>query len=99
MTREARLVDLLSHRTGLEWGDLLAYRGDCDRAEILRRLRFLQPAAPFRSRHGYHNLILTAGEVLERVACESWPVHLRTRLLQPLGMNATFCKPVSCSAA
>jgi len=94
LTKDVRLADLLSHRTGLETADLLAYRGDYDRDEILRRLRFLQPVAPFRSRYGYHNLmVVTAGEVLERVAQESWPVFLRTRLLQPLGMRATLASP------
>src|SRR6185369_6253680 len=37
LTKDVRLADLLSHRTGLERGDLVAYRGDYDRAEILRR--------------------------------------------------------------
>src|SRR5207249_3156671 len=43
LTKDVRLADLLSHRTGLETADLVAYRGDYDRAEIIRRLRFLQP--------------------------------------------------------
>jgi CubicO group peptidase (beta-lactamase class C family) len=94
LTKDVRIADLLSHRTGLETADLLAYRGDYDRPEILRRLQFLQPVAPFRDRHFYHNLmVVTAGEVLERVAQESWPVFLRTRLLQPLGMSATRVSP------
>jgi CubicO group peptidase (beta-lactamase class C family) len=94
LTQNVCVADLLSHRTGLETADLLAYRGDYDRAEILRRLQFLQPVAPFRSRYGYHNLmVVTAGELLERVAQESWPVFLRTRLLQPLGMSATRVSP------
>jgi CubicO group peptidase (beta-lactamase class C family) len=94
LTKDVRLADLLSHRTGLQAADLLAYRGDYDRAEILRRLRFLQPVAPFRSGYGYHNLmVVAAGEVLERVAQASWPVFLRTHLLQPLGMRATLASP------
>src|SRR4030095_7669521 len=77
LTKDIRIDDLLSHRTGLETADLLAYRGDYDRAEILRRLRYLQPVAPFRSRFVYNNLlVVTAGEVLARVARESWPVSL-----------------------
>lgn len=84
LTKDLRIDDLLSHRTGLETADLLAYRGDYDRAEILRRLRFLKPVAPFRSHYGYHNLmVVTAGEVLERVTKESWPMFLKARLLRP----------------
>ncbi len=94
LTKDVRLADLVSHRTGLETADLLAYRGDYDRAEILRRLRFLQPVAPFRSRYGYHNLmVVTAGEVLERVARESWAELVRKRVFQPLGMSATLAGP------
>jgi CubicO group peptidase (beta-lactamase class C family) len=94
LTKNVQIADLLSHRTGLETADLLAYRGDYDRAEILRRMQYLQPVAPFRSRYVYNNLMLvTAGEVLERVAQESWPVFLKNRLVEPLGMSATFASP------
>jgi CubicO group peptidase (beta-lactamase class C family) len=94
LTKDIRIDDLLSHRTGLETADLLAYRGDYDRAEILWRLRFLQPVASFRSGYGYHNLmVVVAGELLERVTKESWGVFLKRRLLQPLGMSSTFASP------
>lgn len=94
LTRDVRLNDLLSHRVGLETADLVAYRGDYNRTEIIRRLRYMQPVAPFRSRFGYHNhMVTTAGEVLERVSGQSWAAFLRTRLLQPIGMSATFADP------
>jgi CubicO group peptidase (beta-lactamase class C family) len=94
LTKDVRLDDLVSHRVGLETADLLAYRGDYDRAEILRRLRFLQPVAPFRSKFGYHNhMVTTAGAVLERVSGKNWEDVIRTRLLRPLEMNATFADP------
>jgi len=94
LTRDVRLNDLLSHWVGLETADLVAYRGDYNRAEIIRRLRYMQPVAPFRSRFGYHNhMVTTAGEVLERVSGKSWATFLRTRLLQPMGMSATFADP------
>ena len=91
LTKDVRLGDLLSHRVGLETADLLAYRGDYDRSEILRRLRYMQPVAPFRGRFGYHNhMMTTAGEVLESVSGKSWAEVVRARLLQPLDMKATF---------
>ena len=94
LTKDVRIADLLSHRTGLETADLLAYRGDYDRAEILRRLRFVQPIAPLRSRYSYNNLmVVTAGEVLARVAHEPWAMFLGKRLLEPLGMSATQTSP------
>ncbi len=94
LTKDVQIDDLVSHRVGLETADLLAYRGDYERPEILRRLRFLQPVAPFRSRFGYHNhMVTTAGEVLERVSGQFWADFLRTRLLEPLGMSATLTNP------
>lgn len=94
LTKDVRIDDLVSHRVGLETADLLAYRGDYDRAEILRRLRFLQPVTPFRSKFGYHNhMVTTAGAVLERVSGKNWEDVIRTRLLKPLEMNATFADP------
>lgn len=94
LTRDVSLTDLLAHRTGLERGDLLAYRGDYDRPELLRRLRYLQPLTPFRDRSGYHNLlVVTAGELLERVSGRSWGELVKTQVFQPLGMSRTFLGP------
>ncbi len=94
LTKDVRINDLLSHRVGLETADLVAYRGDYNRTEIIRRLRYMQPVAPFRSRFGYHNhMVTTAGEVLERISGQSWATVLRARLLKPMGMNATFADP------
>jgi len=94
LTENVRIADLLSHRTGLETADLLAYRGDHDRVEILRRLRYLQPVEPFRSRYVYNNLMyVAAGDLLERVARESWSTFLGTHLLGELGMTRTLASP------
>jgi CubicO group peptidase (beta-lactamase class C family) len=94
LTKEVRIDDLLSHRVGLETADLVAYRGDYDRAEILRRMRYMQPVSPFRSCFGYHNhMVTTAGEVLERISGQPWAMVLRTRVLRPLGMTTTFAGP------
>jgi CubicO group peptidase (beta-lactamase class C family) len=90
LTKDVRVEDLLSHRVGLETADLVAYRGDYDRGEILRRLRYMQPATPLRSKFIYNNhLLTTAGEVLERVSGDSWETVVRSRVLEPVGMSAT----------
>lgn len=94
LTRDVSLMDLLAHRTGLERADPLAFRGDYDRVEILRRLRYLQPVTPFRDRSGYHNLLIVqAGELLERVSGKTWQELVRSRLFQPLGMSRTLAGP------
>jgi CubicO group peptidase (beta-lactamase class C family) len=90
LTENVTLRDLLSHRVGLETGDILARRGDLPREEILRRLKFLQPYAPFRGRFKYSNLMyVAAGEAVERAGGLPWEDVVAQRLLAPLGMKAT----------
>jgi CubicO group peptidase (beta-lactamase class C family) len=88
-TRHATMRDLLAHRTGLPafTGDLLGEVG-YDRREVLRRIRFVPPAASFREKALYSNLgIFAAGEVAARVAGSSWDDVVQGRLLTPLGMT------------
>ena len=66
VTRELTVRDLLVHRSGLGLGagDLLWWpTSNLNRKEITRRLRFIRPAASFRSAFAYDNLLyLAAGE-------------------------------------
>ena len=91
-TRELTLRDLLSHRTGYEtWGgDLLWYGSDLPTAEVLRRVRFLDPITSFRSSWGYSNLMfIAAGEVIPAVTDTAWSDYVTARLVRPLGMTRT----------
>lgn len=88
-TRHATIRDLLAHRTGLPafTGDILGELG-YDRAEVLRRIRYLPPATSFRERAAYSNLgYFVAGEVAGRAAGSSWEDVVQGRLLTPLGMS------------
>ena len=90
LTKEVRLTDLVSHRTGLERADILAFRGDYDRHELIRRLQYLKPVSPFRNRFGYHNLmVVTAGEILAQASGKPWETYITERVLQPLRMDST----------
>ena len=91
LTRELTLRDALTHRSGLARGDLLWTAGwTYDRAELLRRLRFLKPSWNLRTRYGYSNLMyLAAGEAASAAAGKSWDDLIRERILVPLGMNET----------
>ena len=89
-TYELTLRDILSHRSGLPRGDRLWYLSPFDRAEVIRRLRFLEPNTSFRSAYGYQNIMfLTAGEVVTAVSGETWDDALRRRIFEPLGMRST----------
>jgi CubicO group peptidase (beta-lactamase class C family) len=86
-TRELTVRDLLTHRSGLARGDSLWYASGFDRAEILERVRHLEPSWGFRSRFGYQNIMfLAAGELYAAVAGESWNDCVEKRFLAPLGM-------------
>jgi CubicO group peptidase (beta-lactamase class C family) len=91
VTREITIRDVLSHRSGLgERGALISYGRDYDRAEVLRRLRYLVPNSSFRSQFGYQNyMVLAAGEAAAAAAHESWDALVEQRIFTPLGMSRT----------
>ncbi len=72
VTREMTVRDLLVHRSGIGAfsGDLLIWpQSTYSRREIVSRLRFLRPAASFRSTYAYDNILyLAAGEVIQAVS-------------------------------
>ena len=91
VTREMRIRDLLSHRSGLGLGqgDLMIWPStDKSVDEILAGLQHLKPASSFRSKYAYNNLMfVTAGEVVARVSGMSWNDYIEKNILQPLHMD------------
>jgi CubicO group peptidase (beta-lactamase class C family) len=82
--------DLLTHRSGLPLGagDLLWLHADYPSEEIVRRLRYLEPTASFRSRYAYDNVLyIVAGEVVKAVSGRPWPDFVQSRIFTPLGMR------------
>jgi CubicO group peptidase (beta-lactamase class C family) len=89
-TRELTIRDLLSHRSGLERGDLLWYGTDLSRDEIVHQIRFIKPSWSLRSNFGYQNLMfLTAGQVVAKVSGMSWDDFVTQRIFVPLGMSSS----------
>ena len=89
-TLDLRVRDLLCHRSGLGTfsGDLLWWGTNYSPEEVLRRARTLAPAAPFRSRYGYSNLMfLAAGEVVGKASGLQWNEFIEQRIFQPLHMD------------
>lgn len=90
VTRELKVRDLLSHRSGLPRGDRLWYGSPLERDEVLERVRLLEPTSSFRSRYGYQNIMFTtAGEILPAVTDTSWGDFLKARIFAPLGMRSS----------
>jgi len=93
VTRELTIRDLLTHRSGLSLGagDLMFFPPtDLSRDEIMHRLRYIKPAASFRSRYAYDNLLyLVAGSIIPAVTGQTWDDFVRRRIFHPLGMTST----------
>jgi CubicO group peptidase (beta-lactamase class C family) len=91
LTRELTVRDALTHRSGLARADLLWTAGwTYDRAELLRRLRYLRPSWNLRTRYGYSNLMyLAAGEAGAAASGKSWDALVREKIFAPLGMTET----------
>jgi CubicO group peptidase (beta-lactamase class C family) len=88
-TRYATPRDLFAHRTGFAafFGDLLGATG-FDRAEVLRRLRYVSPGSSFREVAAYSNLgYFIAGEVIARLTGAPWEEAMYARLMEPAGMG------------
>lgn len=88
VTRSFTIRDLLTHRSGLARNDNLWIASPFDRAEIIRRARFLPASGRFRADYGYHNIMyITAGETVGAVSGTSWDDFIDRRIFQPLGMT------------
>ncbi len=90
VTREVRIRDLLTHRTGLPvfGGDDLWIGGGVSREHIIHQLRYLEPNAPFRAAYQYNNLMwLVAGQVYAKASEESWDTGIKRRIFEPLAMS------------
>lgn len=97
VSREIRLRDLLSHRSGLGpgQGDLLFWpETRYPAAELVRRVGLLTPEHGFRATFAYNNMmVMVAGEVSARAAGLSWAELARREIFAPLGMTHTHVSP------
>ena len=91
VTQNVTLRDMFSHRSGLPEfaGDQLEDMG-YERAEILRRLRYIKPGSSFRSHYAYTNFGITEAAVAAaRAVGQPWEELAAEKLYKPSGMNST----------
>ena len=82
--------DLVSHRSGLPRHDLAWYNSPESRAELVRRLRYLQPNKDLRTVWQYQNLMyMTAGYLIEQLTGQTWEEFVQRRIFEPLGMHGS----------
>jgi CubicO group peptidase (beta-lactamase class C family) len=90
VTRELRVRDLVSHRSGYRDSPRLWYRTGRDRRELIRRMAEVEPVAPYGEEFHYNNLMyVVAGELIEAASGLSWDEFLRHRIFVPLDMPQT----------
>jgi CubicO group peptidase (beta-lactamase class C family) len=88
LDRSVTIRDMLSHRTGVTRHDSIWYKSSFTRRELWDRLRFLEPAAPLRTKYLYNNLMYTAaGQVVEELSGKTWEQFVQQRIFDPLGMS------------
>jgi CubicO group peptidase (beta-lactamase class C family) len=90
-TQEVSLRDFLTHRSGLGVYSLLWIANDgTNRADAVRRMAHLPPAAPFRAKWAYSNMgYVAAANAVERVAGVPWERLVEGKIFAPLGMART----------
>jgi CubicO group peptidase (beta-lactamase class C family) len=80
--------DLLTHRSGLPRHDFIRFSTPLTRAELVRRLRYLEPNRTFRDVYQYNNLMyVTAGFLAGEVAGKTWEELVKERIYTPLAMD------------
>ena len=90
VTREVTVRDLLTHRAGLPNSDFLWYGNSNSTAEVLRRVRLVEPAYSLRSSFIYQNVMYAAaGQVIASASGMPWEEFVRTRIFVPLHMDRT----------
>lgn len=81
--------DLVTHRSGLPRHDLVWYGNrSFDRADLVARLRYLEPNKELRQQWQYNNLMFcTAGYLVGRLRESTWEDAVATGIFGPLGMD------------
>ncbi|WGL16307.1 serine hydrolase [Microbulbifer bruguierae] len=100
---EFRVVDLLTHRSGLGpgAGDLMLWPqpNTYSRQDVLAGLAHLPITGSFRADYAYDNLLyIVAGELIAAVSGQSYEEFVQQRLLAPMGLNNCYAGPVPADA-
>jgi CubicO group peptidase (beta-lactamase class C family) len=90
LTDSATVRDFLSHRTGIEPANMMWVLTAVDRAEILRRMRYLRVVVPRGQEMVYSNIGYTVGgEALAAAAGVPFEELLRDLLIKPLRLTSS----------
>ncbi|MEM5773441.1 MAG: serine hydrolase, partial [Anaerolineaceae bacterium] len=89
-TENLSVRDMLCHRSGLPRHEMVWYRRQISRRDLMKTLAYLEPNEGFRNRWQYQNIIYaTTGLLVEAVTGKTWEEFVQERILDPLGMTST----------
>ncbi|KAF9361258.1 hypothetical protein BGX26_004777 [Mortierella sp. AD094] len=90
LTSQLTLADLLSHRTGFPNIDITWHRTTKSRGDLIKRLKHVDVGRKLRPDTKYINVMYgVAGEAAAKVAGVSYEEVVKSRVLEPLGLNNT----------
>lgn len=94
LTEKMSVLDVLSHRMGLQRSNQLWYGSDnillLDKDKVIPHVQSLKAVQPFNSTVHYNNWgYALAGEIIEKLSGDSWSVFVENNLLAPLHMDNT----------
>lgn len=90
LTEGATVRDFLSHRTGLEAHNMMWVPTAVNRAEVLRRMRFVRAPGEMGKTMIYSNIgYSVAGEAMAAAAGVPFESLLRDLVIKPLGLTST----------
>ena len=91
-TAQMNIKDILCHRCGMSRHDLGWFFAENTRSELLKKIQYLEPFAPFRSAFFYNNWMwMVAGIVTERITGKTWEENIQEMIFEPLGMKDATC--------
>lgn len=102
VTKELNIVDLVTHRMGLETfqGDFMYWTSDLTENEVIEKFSQIKPIYDFRTKYGYTNAGYTlAGKVITEASGLAWKDYLKEKIFLPLEMNHTTALSFEFAAA
>ncbi|KAK0732538.1 beta-lactamase/transpeptidase-like protein [Apiosordaria backusii] len=100
----SNMIDLLSHRTGLERADSFWAQSNnnilLSREKGIQTVNQLQAVTPFRGEYRYNNWgYEIAGRAIENLTGKKYSDFLSEKIFEPLGMSRTFNNDSECHGA
>ena len=88
LTNHITLRDMMSHRTGLPRHDLSWYIAPDTRANLVKRIQYMEPSAEIRQVWQYNNFMyLLQGVLAEKLTGISWESNVESKIFSKIGMT------------